>query len=164
MVSFKTGHQVTIADSMIFDEVCFVPPFGATFDEKEQISRNCARLYILENNRLAGEIILCELDGMKDYARNNPWKQKMNLDAYYGKSGIYVASFGVLPEYRRKGYGKMLKAYMFGMLTGHGAHFVMGHANEQSMGVNKYFGAQEIKKFDNWFGSGDQYIQYKITL
>jgi GNAT superfamily N-acetyltransferase len=75
---------------------------------------------------------------------------------------FYVYSTTILPQYRGRGYGRILKAYFLGYLRGQFEWFrlkfptgvIIGHATSPAMlKINKEFGAVVLAEHRNWYGT-----------
>jgi len=78
---------------------------------------------------------------------------------------MYCYSNTVLPEYQGKGWGKMLKSHWLGLVKGKGFSTIYGHARPNgSQQLNDDFGVQWLEDFPDWYGTGETYKLYKLTI
>ena len=84
---------------------------------------------------------------------------------YWNRKAIYVFSTTILPKFQNRGLGKILKAFFLGVASQAGFPLVLGHArNGWSVGLNETFGAQIGKAHPDWYGTGETYYFYTLTL
>lgn len=71
----------------------------------------------------------------------------------------------ILPAFREQGWAKILKAFFLGRVSQKGFRFAIGHARAgTSIGLNEFFGGRRVRARRNWYGSGETYYFYVLTL
>ncbi|HLJ25639.1 MAG TPA: hypothetical protein VKY85_02915 [Candidatus Angelobacter sp.] len=81
------------------------------------------------------------------------------------RTGIYCYSNTILPAFQRQGLGSILKAHWLGMVAGNGFDVVYGHARPGgSQALNAKFGAVFLDGFADWYGTGEEYKLYRLSL
>ena len=78
---------------------------------------------------------------------------------------MYCYSNTIMPDYQGKGWGKILKAHWLGFVKGAGFSLICGHARPNgSQQLNDDFGVQWLGDFPDWYGTGETYRLYKLTI
>jgi GNAT superfamily N-acetyltransferase len=139
-ITFQTTPP-PIEDTDRFDAVY---PEGLQVDreEREKIFNHGYGVWLLVNGELAGEMY-----GLPS------WVDDEGIPDM-GDEDFYIGSFTILPEYQRKGLGKLLFAYT---LAGSRESFqrISLHATSEGMNlVSDFFGLKTGPRHANWFGTG----------
>lgn len=81
------------------------------------------------------------------------------------QDAIYCYSNTILPQFQRRGFGDILKAHWLGLVVSRGFKTVYGHARPgASQALNAKFGAAFLGEFPDWYGTGEAYKMYRLTL
>jgi GNAT superfamily N-acetyltransferase len=156
-------HNIPVQNTMRF-ESCYPKPLRYTLEEKEAMSQdpNIAFIYIVdkETKKAIAEAILGDIKYVLDEADG----QDMGISEFRSYKSVYLFKFTILPEYQRKGYGKILQAYIMGYLRDSGYTVIVGHANNANMTLQEFYGAVKVARFEPWFGVPEEYWLYYINL
>ena len=159
-MKIQFNHNVTIQDSMVFENI-FEPELKYdTPEEKEEEIGEFIRLYMFVDDKIVGEIYAADVEKLyedePDFA---------DIDRYLGRKAVYLHSTAILPEYQDKGLGKILKAYFHGYLKGLGYEMVIGLSTSPQMNkVNDLFGVIWITEHENWYDTGRIAKFYEVKL
>lgn len=165
---FDLGFMVTcsIRETMYFED-CHKDVFRLSGEDKfelDDIGAKFCWFFDHETIKPVGEIIYIDVDKMRIILRANE-KSDFGLNYFSGKRAAYVYRTTVLPEYRGRGIGKCLKKYAMEDMKNEGYEYCCGHSRHGiSSLLNKSLGAIFLKKYDNWFDTGEPYFLYKIKL
>ena len=81
------------------------------------------------------------------------------------RSGVYCYSNTILPAFQKTGFGTILKSHWLGVVAGKGYSTIYGHARSGgSHALNARFGAEFLKQFPDWYGTGENYWLYRTRL
>ena len=165
IIQFK--QSIPIEYTLVFESVY---PENLRFDleEKRELfsEPTVGSVYLIADGKVIGECYYIDLHQMKDWEPDEDQPEDGLVD-YYTSPGetLYVYSTTILPEYQHMGFGRMLKTWVLSMAKARGYKYVVGHARSGgSMALNKSFGAKIERSFDNWYGTGETYYLYTITL
>lgn len=125
-----------------------------TLPEKREILREAVTIWMLEDEHLIGETYGMALDGSSGIPQGCP------IDSH----SIYCYSNTILGAYQSKGYGTILKAAFIARVA-HDFRRIYGHARPgASQALNKKFGAQFLRTYKDWYGTGEDYQLYVLPL
>lgn len=163
---FKISNWQKIKKQFItLEEKCFVPELQMTEKEiKDSMCDKDAIVFLaLEDGKLIGVTYGNLLQSTNLEWFDGHWDP--NTYSHYNEKTIYITSTAVLPEYRGKGIAIKLKIEMHKQLKKEKFKYVIGHAYEGAMiNICKMFGGKIIKKFINWYDSGETHLLYEIDL
>jgi len=78
---------------------------------------------------------------------------------------VYIESFTVMPEFKGQGYGHDLIKLAIDWATESGYKYIRGEARKgASWKIFQNFGATQILTYENWGGTKEEYISFKIEL
>ncbi|MDT8318136.1 MAG: GNAT family N-acetyltransferase [bacterium] len=81
------------------------------------------------------------------------------------KGLIYLYNIVTMPEFRAKGYGRELLDFFIKKTARSGFSRVGGHfRNNGSLKNFKNMGGDEVALFEDWFGTGEDYIYCELPL
>ena len=130
------------------------PNLRLSLAEKKQILRHATTIWMLEDGKLIGETYGIPLDGRFEMPEGCP----------RDPAAIYCYSNTILGKHKNQGYGRILKAFFIGHVT-RNFRKIYGHARPgPSQKLNASFGARFTKTFKNWYGTGEDYRLYVLTL
>lgn len=125
-----------------------------TLNEKREILRGAVTIWMLEDKNLIGETYGMALDGCCGIPEGCP----------VDPSSIYCYSNTILGSYKNRGYGTILKAAFIARVS-RDFRRIYGHARPgASQALNKKFGAQFLRTFKDWYGTGEDYQLYVLPL
>jgi GNAT superfamily N-acetyltransferase len=117
-------------------------------------------VWLFVNGELAGESYGVPLANWDE-----PIEGLSVLTEHEKKGGIYCYSNTILPSFQKQGLGTILKAHWLGLAAGKGFDVVYGHARPGgSQVLNAKFGALFLDTFPDWYGTGEDYRLYCLTL
>ncbi len=88
-----------------------------------------------------------------------------DLTADEKRTGIYCYSNTILSAFQGRGFGAILKSHWLGLVVSNGFEIVYGHARPGgSQALNAKFGAVFLDSFPNWYGTGEEYKLYRLSL
>lgn len=155
-----------IIETMTFED-CHKDIFRLSVEDKFELYDIGAKFcwyFDHEKIKPVGEIIYIDVHKMRIILHANE-KSDFGLNYFSGKKAAYVYRTTVLPEYRGKGIGKSLKKYTMGEMKNEGYKYCCGHSRHGiSSMLNKSLGAIFLKKYNNWFDTGEPYFLYNIKL
>ena len=160
----KFTLNIPLEESLIFEDV-YPKIFQLSLSDKQWlVDIGATFIWMTLNDDLIGETCFIPIDILSSYCYESDLGD--GLDEFYDCNAIYVYGTTILPKYQGKGYGKTLKSYFYGYIKSQGYSMVLGHArlNTGSLSLNKLFGATEIGTFENWYGSGEEFILYKNVI
>lgn len=117
------------------------------------------------NHGVVGEAHCSKLD-FRDFCNEEDFPGiKKLLPRYESNETCYQNAFGVLPGYRGRGIGRLLKEATIHEAKKQGFRFLLGHAREgAAIGINKKFGARIIRPYEDFGGTGTTHYLYEIDL
>lgn len=129
-LQLRPGRLEDIADLVHMDELCF------------GVSAEAAKRWLMhdlaDSNR---RILLATLDSIKIG----------KLNVLLSEAETYISGFCVLPEYRRKGYGKIMLTHTLEQLVAENRHNIsleVATENEQALSLYEHCGFQTITAYD----------------
>jgi GNAT superfamily N-acetyltransferase len=130
---------------------------------KKQEYREAGAAFIYLANDKTGELIsetyCIDVDRMLDLFNED--EIPPGVREWYGKNAVYCYSNTTLQKYQSRGFGKTLKAYYLGYVRAKGFCFSIGHGRRNgSIQLNQSFGAEIIRAYANWAGTGEIYDFY----
>jgi GNAT superfamily N-acetyltransferase len=156
-ITFKLGYP--IANSMIFEEV-YSEKLQLGLSEKVEILENAITVYLFVDDIVIGEsygVPLSVLDEVIQGTENYSKRDK--------EITVYCYSNTILPKYQKHGFGSLLKSFWLGLVVAHGFKQVIGHARPGgSQALNAKFGASFGRTFKDWYGTGEDYRMYSLTI
>lgn len=161
-MTLKFKHDVPLEDTMIFESI-YPENLQMDLEEKQELMDDGAEFIILldeDTGEFIGETYFVPLD---TFEGEEPYELQPDegLEPYFGKNLIYCYSTTILPKYQKQGYGKILKAYLYGYVKAKGFAGSIAHAKEgASIKLNTFFGAKIIGEFGNWYGTGITHFLY----
>lgn len=148
---------VPVRATLVFEDI-FEEELQLEEKEKVELLGSALARWMYVDGELAGETYGVQLNYLHEKIEDC---EKESLDT------VYCYSTALLPKFRRKGLGAILKAYWLAVAKERGVRRVVGHAtSEQAKKLNEMFGAN----FDygsqhlNWFGTKRTAIFYWINL
>jgi GNAT superfamily N-acetyltransferase len=148
-------EYLPIEDTMVFEDV-FEEELQLDEDEKSKIINAGWPLWMFVDGELAGETYGIRLRTLKEEIEDCK-----NLD----KNSVYCYSTALLPKFRGKNLGPILKAYWIGMMRGMHQRAIIGHAtSSQAKKLNEMFGAQFGNVHTMWYGTERTAVFYWINL
>ena len=156
MSVIKFLYRENLIDTMVFDRQ-YDAGLTMTVEEKHSLfSKWVIPVWLSIDGELAGETYGIPTMHLDDEIEGVSTKSAFE---------IYCYSNTVLPKFQWKGFGSILKAHWLGILKQMGALTVIGHARPgSSLAINKKFGADLGPVFDDWYGTGESYTFYRMTL
>lgn len=165
-MSVKFTKDVSLESSLIFESV-YPENLQWSLEDKQELKDDGTEFMYMEDaetGELIGEAYFLPLDTMKEWPADEEQPED-GLGPWYGENCVYAFSTTILPDFQGKGYGKLLKAYCLGLWKERGFEYAVGHARDgASMGLQEYFGAKSIGRFDNWYQTGETYNLYLQKL
>lgn len=149
------SDSVPLAESMCFEDV-YEENLRLDRGEKQTIIDDAIAVWMFVDGALAGETY-----GI------SPRKLDEPIEDYDGGGHgvIYCFSTTMLPSFRRKGLGKILKAFWLGRCKESGFEKVIGHATSPAMvEVNRFFGATFGAIHRGWYGTRRVAHFYELPL
>jgi GNAT superfamily N-acetyltransferase len=114
-------------------------------------------LWMSVDGELAGETYGIPLE------RSSPGLEE--LPESERQAAIHCYSNSMLPPFQRQGLGTILKAHWLGMASAKGYKAVYGYARPgASQKLNASLGAVFLRGFPNWYGTGEEYKLYRLSL
>lgn len=154
-ITFK--GDVPVSETMVFEEV-FEESLQLDEEEKAEILAKGFPVWMFVDGEMAGESYGIALRYLKE---------KIEDCDKEAPSTVYCYSTALLPKFRSKGLGPILKSYWLGMLKGNGVQRVVAHAtSEQAKKLNEMFGANFDygAQHEKWYGTERTAIFYWIDL
>jgi predicted GNAT superfamily acetyltransferase len=161
MDAIKFKYDLLPDQTMMFEPV-YPEPLQLDIDEKQELwnIRGSIFVWMFFGEEIAGEsygIPLAhahrEIEGLEEL----PDAEK--------ETAIYCHSNTILPAFQHRGLGMILKSHWLGLVAASGFKIVYGHARPgRSQMLNAGFGAEFIESFDDWYGTGEQYRLYRLSL
>lgn len=106
-------------------------------------NKKCQGIWIKDKDKLVGEIIL----------------------TWQSDSVVHGESITVMPEYRRKGVGSKLVNLALQWAENMGFNTFLGEARKgASWGLFEDLGAKPICMHQNWHGTGEDYMFFKMEI
>jgi hypothetical protein len=156
-VRITFNGYLPVAETMCFEEV-FEESLQLDKEEKAKILEKGFPVWMRVDGELAGESYGIALRDLKE---------KIEDCENESPSTVYCYSTALLPKFRSKGLGPILKAYWLGMVKGNGVQRVVAHAtSEQAKKLNEMFGAcfDYGSQHEKWYGTERTAIFYWINL
>lgn len=154
-ISFKDYSQISVSDTMVFDEQY---PEELQFDEEEknEILDGCAvAVWMFVDGELAGE---CYGTQVMNLGEDIP-------DVFEYPDALYCDSTTILPKFQGRGLGKVLKDYYNELAIGRGFTTLIGHAtSDAAVKLNIRYGAKFGAVHQNWYGTERTAHFYAITV
>jgi len=142
-----------IAETMAF-ELEYPEPLRLTLEEKTRLLEDAIVMWMFDGETLVGETYGVSL--------GNSAYEHPGCPQY--PDAIYCYSNTILGEFKSKGYGTILKAAFIGRVSGE-FRAIYGHARPgASQALNRKFGAQFLKTYEDWYGTGEAYGLYVLPL
>lgn len=153
--------NVPLATTMQFEEL-YRESLRLDLPKKQKFREAGAEFIYLTSNKtgeLISETYCIEVDRIVDLF--NEEEIPPGVREWRGKNAVYCYSNTTLQKHQSKGFGKILKAYYLGYVTGKGFCFSIGHGRRNgSIQLNQSFGAEIIRAYANWSGTGEIYDFY----
>jgi GNAT superfamily N-acetyltransferase len=172
MISFR--RNVPTSETMVFEEVFAENLQMETVEEKEELLEKALTVWMFVDGKIAGETygyavpdIDEDIPGVEGFCFSDGKARKDNVP----EQTFYMYSTAILPEFQRKGYARILKSYMLGVVSASSYlswspfETVIGHSHEGgSLQLNLGFGAKTLAGFSNWYDTGKTYYMYRLDL
>lgn len=147
-------HDLTAKRTRIFEKQ-YEKALRNEDEEKDYILSKRLAVWLYVDGKLAGEaygIIVKEDDEDIEDTVGRP-------------NDIYCYSTTILPAFRGKGLGKILKAYWLGYVWAkYPGRIIIGHATSPAMvKINKQFGARFLGSHEKWYGTDRVAHFYEIV-
>lgn len=161
MAVIKFAYEVPPEQTMDFDAI-YPDGLQFTLEEKTLIldTPGAVVVWMFVDGALAGEaygVPIVEYDEPIEGIDELAYEEKRNA--------IYCYSNTILPAFQRRGLGDILKAHWLGLVASKGFKAVYGHARPgASQALNAKFGAVFLGDFADWYGTGETYKMYRVTL
>lgn len=151
-ISFRTN--LTAKDTECFEAI-YEPELQLESADKDEILQNGIAAWILVDGKLAGEsygICPADLDEEIEDIEGRP------------KNAFYIYSTTILPEFQGMKLGKLLRAFLHGLILASGKYDVIcGHATSPAMvAINEFFGAEFVAHHEEWYGTKRTAHFYRI--
>jgi GNAT superfamily N-acetyltransferase len=161
-MEIKFVHNLPLEQSLIFEEI-YDENLQMDLEEKLELKDDGAEFIFMingESGELIGETYFIPLDVFEG-EEPDPLQPDEGLTSYFGKGLIYCYSTTILPKHQQKGFGKLLKAYLYGYVYAKGYKGSIAHAKAgASIKLNTYFGAEIVGEFENWYQTGITHYLY----
>lgn len=161
MAIIRFDYDVPLEHTMGFDAI-YPEGLQLTLQEKSALRQTSGAIFVWMRvaDALAGEAY-----GVPITRYDEPIAGLSQLAPGELAGAIYCYSNTVLPAVERQGYGSILKAHWLGLVAARGFKTVYGHARPgASQALNAKFGAVFLGAFPDWFGTGETYKLYRLTL
>lgn len=130
------------------------PNLRFSLREKRELLKGAVTIWMFDHGKLVGESYGLPLRHAAELPEGCPGDPK----------SIYCYSTTILSEYQERGYGKILKAAFIGRVA-RDFRKIHGHARPgASQGLNKSFGARFSTTYKDWYGTGEDYRLYVLSL
>jgi GNAT superfamily N-acetyltransferase len=143
-------------------ESIYPEPLQLEISEKAEIRDSLGSIFVwmFVNGELVGESYGIPVESLDESLEG-----VTDLPQAEIKSAIYCYSNTIFPAFQGKGFGTILKAHWLGWAAAKGFTVVYGHARPgPSQTLNAKFGAVFIRDFPDWYGTGEEYKLYRISL
>jgi hypothetical protein len=151
LITFRFRYP--IERTMAFEKE-YHPNLRLTLTEKRAVLREAVTIWMFNEGHLVGETYGIPLDGRGEIPQGCP------LDP----ESIYCYSNTVLSKYQSQGFGRILKAAFIGRVS-RDFRKIYGHARPgPSQALNASFGAEFLRTYKNWYGTGEDYRLYVLPL
>jgi GNAT superfamily N-acetyltransferase len=151
LITFRFRYP--IERTMAFEKE-YHPNLRLTVSEKREVLRGAITIWLFNDGRLAGETYGVPLDGRAGLPEGCP------RDPH----SIYCYSNTILHRYQGQGFGRILKAAFIGRVS-RDFRNIYGHARPgASQALNRSFGAEFLRTYKNWYGTGEDYRLYVVPL
>ena len=152
-ITFK--EYLPVLETLVFEDV-FEEELQLDEKEKLELMSYGVSRWMFVDGELAGETYGIQLNYMHEKVEDC---EKESLES------VYCYSTALLPKFRGKGLGPILKAYWLGVMVEKGCHRIVGHAtSEQAYKLNAMFGAQFGTVHEKWYGTERKAAFYWINL
>lgn len=161
MTVIKFEYNVPLEETMEFDAI-YPERLQFSLSEKELIRSAPGAIFawMRVDGTLAGEAY-----GVPVSTYDESIEGLDQLTGEEKEGTIYCYSNTVLPPFQRRGLGSILKAHWLGLVAARGFNTVYGHARPGgSQSLNAKFGAVFLGDFPDWYGTGEAYKMYRLTL
>lgn len=155
----KFTNDIPLKKTMVFEDQ-YHENLQMDLKEKKEIINNGIAFWLLsDSGDFIGEIYAICLDQLDEEIEGND-QVKTPKDKTW-----YLYSVTIMPKYRRKGFAKIMMAYMLGFLKNEGAISLLGHYKEgTSSKLAEMFGGKFLGDFANWYETGATHKFYEISI
>ena len=158
-ITFK--YDVPLDQTMAFEPI-YPVSLQLDISAKKDIRDSPGSIFVW---MFADEELVGESYGIPVVSSDEPIEGLSDLSDVQRKSAIYCYSNTILPASQGQGLGAILKAHWLGWAAAQGFSIVYGHARPgASQHLNAKFGAVFIRDFPDWYGTGEEYKLYRLTL
>ena len=158
-IQFK--YDLPLEQTLMFEAV-YPEPLQLELDEKRELWDLPGSIFAW---MFLGKEIIGESDGIPLATVHREIEGLHDLEDAERATAIYCHSNTILPAYQHRGFGMILKAHWLGLAAASGFQTVYGHARPGgSQRLNARFGAAFVQNFDDWYGTGEEYKLYRLTL
>ena len=161
MAIIRFDYDAPLEQTMEFDAI-YPEGLQLTLQEKSVLRQFPGAIFVWMrvDDALAGEAYCVPIDRYGEPIEGLSQLTPGELDG-----AIYCYSNTILPAFQHQGYGSILKAHWLGLVAARGFKTVFGHARPgASQALNARFGADFLGDFRDWFGTGETYKLYRLTL
>lgn len=94
------------------------------------------------------------------------WRDLFLAEAGADENGlVYLFNIVVMPGFKGQGVGRLLLGEFMSLALSHGYRKIGGHFRGNGSLANfKKMGGRELAAFDDWFGTGEQYLYCELPL
>lgn len=148
-------RECLVEETLKFDAL-YEESLRLDLEEKREDLRGAFSTFLFVDGGIAGEIYGKRV---KDLEEEIPDLGRVSPE------WIYCYSTTILPQYRGKGLGKILKAFWLGKVSSE-TTYVVGHSTSAEIkAINEFFGAEHfLPSHKDWFDSGREAWFYKLHL
>jgi hypothetical protein len=151
LITFRFKYP--ISRTMVFEKE-YHPNLQFSLREKRQLLKNAITIWMFNRGIIVGESYGVPLNQIGEIPEGCPHDPK----------SIYCYSTTILSRYQGNGYGRILKAAFIGRVA-RDFHTIYGHARPgASQTLNKSFGARLRRTYKDWYGTGEDYRLYVLSL
>lgn len=151
LIAFRFRYP--ISRTMAFEKE-YHPNLRFSLREKRELLKDAIAIWMFDQGRIVGESYGVPLNRIREIPEGCPRDPK----------SIYCYSTTILSGYQGRGYGKILKAAFIGRVA-RDFRIIYGHARPgASQALNKSFGARLGETYKDWYGTGEDYRLYVLSL
>ncbi len=154
-------YDVPLAETMAFEAV-YPEQLQMDLEDKQYLREMPGALFVwmYVDGEIAGETYGVPFDPRDEFI-----EPILEGKAEVRERGMHCYSNTILPKFQSRHLGMVLKSHWLGMAAGQGYKWVYGHARHgASQALNAKFGAEFLKSYENWFGTGEEYRLYRMRI
>ena len=151
-------------DQLLEIEETYDPNLRESAEEKRELYSNKNSILLL---LIEGGFVFGERSGLSltDITEEELIAKIPGYDNLIKQKTLYIHSFTMRPELRNFGFGKKITHKFIQVAKDMGYERLIEHSREgASRHILELFGAVTIKKFNNWYDTGESYYFHNLKL